>query len=332
MKTAKTLSTSCKFQPPDAYRTGDAGDARADSRTGGVYVFNDRIRLAIQVALATGRPLLVRGESGWGKSSLAAASARYLNWTFYETVITSRTQARDLQWSVDLLMRLNDAQARKLKRDWSLYVCPGVLWWALDPDGAAAQQKLYDQTRGAPTDPRSPQSVEKRAVVLLDEIDKADPDVPNNLLVTLGSLEFQVEETGQKVRADKENSPLVFITTNEERELPNAFLRRCIELRLPALPDDDLDGKLRKALLIDVVLQHGLQHSSGAVTREYLAKVTEILIPPPAAGEEAIVPSPAEFKDTILALIDRYGSEDPPEKDLNEIAQMTITKRRPARG
>ncbi|HEY6392041.1 MAG TPA: MoxR family ATPase [Bryobacteraceae bacterium] len=330
MMPAKTLSSN--FNPPDAYHTGDAGDARADSRTGDVYVFNDRIRLAIQVALATGRPLLVRGDSGWGKSSLAAASARYLKWEFHEAVITSRTQARDLEWNIDLLMRLNDAQARKLRADWRQYVSPGVLWRALDPEGASAQQKLYNQTRGAGSDSRPAQSAGKRAVVLLDEIDKADPDVPNNLLVTLGSLEFQVEETGQMVRAVKENSPLVFITTNEERELPAAFLRRCIELRLPALPTDDRDGKLRKALLVDIVLQHWLRHPSGAVTREYLERAAEILIPPPASGEEAVVPSPAEFKDTILALVDRYGSDDAPDKDLKELAQMTFTKRRPARG
>jgi MoxR-like ATPase len=328
MKTAKMPSTSSSFQPPDAYQADGSSDARTDSRTGSTYIFNDRIRLAVQVALATGRPLLVRGDSGWGKSSLAAATARYLDWKYYEYVITSQTQARDLQWTIDLLMRLNDAQAQKIDRDWRRYVSPGVLWKALDPDSASAQQALYDQTRGAPGDLPARQLVLKRAVVLLDEIDKADPDVPNNLLVTLGSLEFQVEETGQMVSANKRTSPLVFITTNEERELPMAFLRRCIELKLPALVNDDGDGKLRKTLLVDIVLAH----APGAVTRTYLERVAEILIPALSGGEEPVIPSPAEFKDTILALLDRYGSADPPEQELKEIAQMTFTKRRPARG
>jgi MoxR-like ATPase len=327
-KTAKTPSSS-KFQPPDKFRAGD-GDALADSRTGTVYVFSERIRLAIQVALATGRPLLVRGDSGWGKSSLAAASARYLGWKFYEEVITSRTQARDLQWNVDLLRRLNDAQAQKLDQDWKRYVCPGTLWWAFDSGGAAAQQRFYDRNENAKSDSTASDNERPRAVILLDEIDKADPDVPNNLLVTLGSLEFQVEETGQKVRADKENGPLVFITTNEERELPTAFLRRCIELKLPALPDDDRDGKRRKALLVDIVLEHASEQSKE-LTREYLERVAEKLIPAPTGTQEAMVPSPAEFKDTILALLDRYGTQDPPEDELNQIAQMTFTKRRPAR-
>src|SRR5262249_48654838 len=71
-----------------------------------------------------------------------------------------------------------------------------------------------------------------RAVVLIDEIDKAEPDVPNNLLVPLGSLQFQVEETGAEVKTKRELAPLVFITSNGERELPPAFLRRCIQLEL----------------------------------------------------------------------------------------------------
>mgnify|MGYP001416667613 CR=1 FL=1 len=323
---AQKMSSPAKFQPPDKFRTGKA-DALADSRTGSVYIFTERIRLAVQVALATGRPLLIRGDSGWGKSSLAAASARYLGWKFYEEVITSRTQARDLQWNIDLLRRLNDAQAQKLDQDWKRYVRPGTLWWAFDPDGAAVQQKLYEG-KEPEADHVASNNDRQRAVILLDEIDKADPDVPNNLLVTLGSLEFQVDETGQKVRADKENAPLVFITTNEERELPMAFLRRCIELRLPVLPDNDRDGKRRKALLVDIVLEHASEQSRE-LTREYLEQVAEKLIPTPTGSQEVQVPSPAEFKDTILALLDRYGTQDPPEDELNQIAQMTFTKRRP---
>lgn len=327
MKASATPS-SIRFEPPDRFRAGDS-DARGDSRTGGIYVFNDRIRLAIQVALATGRPLLVRGDSGWGKSSLAAASAKYLGWKFYEEVITSRTQARDLHWSIDLLRRLNDAQAQKLDQDWKRYVYPGTLWKAFDPDGAAMQRRIYDRKQSESVSAAS-DGKSMRTVILLDEIDKADPDVPNNLLVSLGSLEFHVDEIDQKVRADKANAPLVFITTNEERELPTAFLRRCIELKLPAIPDDDRDGKRRKALLVDIVLEHASEQAKE-LTRSYLEQVAEKLIPTPSGNQEALVPSPAEFKDTILALLDRYGTSEPPEDELNQIAQITLTKRRPAR-
>jgi hypothetical protein len=113
------------------------------------------------------------------------------------------------------------------------YVIPGVLWWAFDEASARAQrsrslagaglQRGMAPNRGQP---------HERAVVLIDEIDKADPDTPNNLLVPLGSLQFQVEETGQLVATEPERAPLIIITTNDERELPQAFLRRCVELRL----------------------------------------------------------------------------------------------------
>jgi MoxR-like ATPase len=321
-------SPRVSFDPPDTFRTGDPVDGRTDSRSGDVYVFNDRIRLAVQVALATGRPLLVRGESGWGKSSLAIASARFLGWDFLETVITSRTQARDLQWELDLLLRLNDAQAERLDPDFSKYVRPGALWWAFQPAGAFAQQQLFDAARGVNSD-RKPSSA-KGTVVLIDEIDKADPDVPNNLLVALGSLEFRVEETGEIVRADKSRPPLVFITTNEERELPAAFLRRCIEIRLPALTDPDRDGSLRKKLLVDIVLAHGIKDGLQPVDRKYVEQAAGVLMPA-TTGEEAVVPSPAEFKDTVIAMVDRYGGEQIDPERLAEIAQLTLSKRRTSR-
>jgi MoxR-like ATPase len=322
-------SLPLRFNPPDAFRTGDPVEGKTDSRTGDVYVFNDRIRLAVQVALATGRPLLVRGESGWGKSSLAAASARVLGWEFLETVITSRTQARDLQWELDLLLRLNDAQGHRADPDFRKYVRPGILWWAFQPLQALEQQSLFDAARGVDTTRKA--SDKPGTVVLIDEIDKADPDVPNNLLVALGSLEFRVEETGQVVRADKSRPPLVFITTNEERELPAAFLRRCIEIKLPALTVPDRDGSLQKKMLVDILLAHGLSGGTLALTRDYLEKAVNILIPTTASEQEAAIPSPAEFKDTILALVDRYGPTQIKEADVNEIAQLTLSKRRAAR-
>ena len=108
----KTYVGSVDFRPDDQYRHGDAQEAVGDNRTGSVYIFNDHIRLAVRVALASGRPLLLRGPSGWGKSSLAAATSKYLGWNYHETVISSRTQARDLQWEVDLLLRLSDARPK----------------------------------------------------------------------------------------------------------------------------------------------------------------------------------------------------------------------------
>src|SRR5262245_18689673 len=99
------------FTPPEVFQGEVKGGAQiADEREGAVYVFDCDITLAINVAMATGRPILVRGASGSGKSSLARCTANVLKWRYYERVITSRTQARDLLYEVDLLRRLHDAQ------------------------------------------------------------------------------------------------------------------------------------------------------------------------------------------------------------------------------
>ena len=193
------------------------------------YVFSEEITLAVNVALATGRPLLVRGTSGAGKTSLARALAPLLDCDFHETVITGRTQAQDLLWTVDLLRRLQDAQTNRLSADWGRYVLPGPLWWAFDPAGARRQQQFAQPDRTAAAAPATP---ERRSVLLIDEIDKADPDVPNGLLRPLGDLAFEVTETGERVEAGTP-APVIIITTNEERDLPPAFLRRCVELAMP---------------------------------------------------------------------------------------------------
>src|SRR5689334_6166751 len=109
------MSGARPFHPAEVERSRPRrGGRRAtlgDERTGSVYVYSDpQIELAVNVALVTGRPLLVRGPSGTGKSSLAHSVANHLGWRFYEHVVSSRTQARDLLWEVDLLRRLRDAQ------------------------------------------------------------------------------------------------------------------------------------------------------------------------------------------------------------------------------
>lgn len=208
------------------------GDEAAPA--GYVYDADGRIALAVNVALATGRPLLVRGKPGSGKSSLASDVAAKLGWRYYEEVITSRTRARDFQWSFDAVRRLNDANIRRLK-DPLAYVTPGVLWWAFSPGTAAGRGLPAGQPghRGMPLLPDpSPRSAD-RAVVLLDEIDKADPDVPNDLLQPLGALKFRVSDVDDGPEVTAAEPPLLIITTNEDRDLPQAFVRRCVVLKLP---------------------------------------------------------------------------------------------------
>jgi MoxR-like ATPase len=227
---------------------GEIGDSSK------VYVYTKPdIPLAIDIAIATGRPLLLGGPTGCGKSSLARFTARRLAWRFYEKTITSMTQARDLQWEVDHLRRLNDAQAKRLRSDYTPYIKPGLLWWAMNRTSATQQAHTYGPACKEP----NLGADHPRAVVLLDEIDKADPDVPNNLLVPLGSFHFQIEETSAEIELDRKHSPLIIITTNGERELPAAFLRRCVQLYI------DPPGR---QLLLDIARSTSLMpHASGSM-------------------------------------------------------------------
>lgn len=278
-----------------------------------VYVYDEDIILAVNVAIATGRPLIVRGPSGWGKSSLARSVADILDWRYYEQVISSRIQARDLLWDVDVIRRLQDAQMKELK-DITHYIRPGVLWKAFDLKSALEQEK-----KASASSSRDLRTSEKQvsnypqAVVLLDEIDKADPDFPNNLLVPLGSLYFTIEETGTEVKCEK--PPLILITTNDERDLPPAFLRRCVELQL-SKPDllevgkahfgekyTDLVQKVASLLDINEIKKQNTEHFS---------------IP-------SYVPSPAEFIDAMNVCINLNIKN--PESDIwDMIKKVTIWK------
>ena len=202
-----------------------------------LHRFEARERDAINAALAAGRPLLVRGEPGVGKSQLARAAAKGLGWAFVSKVIDARTEARDLLYTFDAVRRLADAQVLGLGRVEDVdvsqalaemrYITPGPLWWAFDWNSARfpAPDVVHAQpTREEGMDP------ERGVVVLLDEIDKADSSVPNGLLEALGQGAFD-GPAGSRIEAG-ENAPLVVVTTNEERSLPDAFLRRCLVLQL----------------------------------------------------------------------------------------------------
>jgi MoxR-like ATPase len=286
-------------------RVTDGGDAR----DGAVYVYTDRIVLAVNVALATNRPLLLRGLPGSGKSSLAHNVARVLGRRYYEAVITSRTQARDLLWTFDALRRLRDAQAGERDMPLATYLEPGPLWWAFDPETA--------RRRGGGDDPRVPDALPpgpggRRAgsVVLLDEIDKADPDTPNNLLVPLGSLEFVVSDLNLPVYA-RRPPPLVFITTNEERDLPQAFLRRCVTLEIDP-PDEDR--------LVDIARAHfGPEGEPG-----YRAIARLICLDGGPTSDDP--PNTAEFLDAVRASHELNIAVDPNNALWQNVESITLRK------
>jgi MoxR-like ATPase len=276
-----------------------------DPRDGRVYVMSDDIDLAVRVSLATGRPLLLRGNPGTGKSSLAAYIARQRGWRYYEHVVTSRTQARDLLWTFDSVRRLADAQVRRAALNDHDYVEPGVLWWALAPDSARRRGQLADVEVSSPAEPDADTNARRskgNAVVLIDEIDKADPDMPNGLLVPLGSNEFTVSETGAVIApgragaASEAGRCIVIITTNEERALPQAFLRRCVVLWLqdPA-----------KESLVEIAKAH-LEAYEGEFSEDDRSLATsladELISLRTVTAKQALrAPSTAEFLDALRA-------------------------------
>jgi MoxR-like ATPase len=303
----------------DPYRPNDEIDrqrrdqstAAGDRRDGLVYVYSEEIVLAVNVALATHRPLLVRGPSGSGKSSLARNVALHLGWRYYEDVVSSATQARDLLWRFDSLRRFGDAQVNRLKPN-DAYIEPGVLWWAFDPESA--------HRRGAPdgaldypaVDPAQGGSPKRPAVVLLDEIDKADPDVPNNLLVPLGSHQFFVTDTSRQVTVNPLNVPLLVITSNDERELPNAFLRRCVGLSLE-IPSS-------KQQLVAVAREH-----FGPDSETLYDSVAERVLQMQTHGSRSSA-STAEYLDTISACLRMHVKPEPADKVWIAILNATIAK------
>jgi MoxR-like ATPase len=289
--------------PPAADGTTGAGD-RSD---GSVYVYTEPLILAVNVALATGRPLLVGGRPGAGKSSLAPNVARVLRWPYYVDVISSRTQARDLLWRFDNLRRLNDAQAEQIKAN-EEYIEPGVLWQAFD----AASAQRYQRSSATPAAQAAPQG----AVALLDEIDKADPDMPNDLLVPLGSFTFRVTDTDPPTEVSAKQPVLLIITTNDERELSAAFLRRCVIVTLDA-PSEDRLVSIAEA-------HYGPGHI--ALYRNMAKRIDDAQ--KQKEGKKQSLPSTAEFLDAINACIELQVTPDDSDETWTTIAKATLWKPR----
>ncbi len=164
------------------------------------YVADKDLLVAVNAAIRLERPLLVKGEPGTGKTELARQVASALGLPFIEWHVKSTTKAQQGLYEYDAVSRLRDSQfGDKRFEDIANYIKRGKLWEAFAADG--------------------------KVVLLIDEIDKADIEFPNDLLQELDRMEFFVYETGETIRA--KNRPIVVITSNNEKELPDAFLRRC---------------------------------------------------------------------------------------------------------
>ena len=164
------------------------------------YVATDDLTIAVNAAVTLERPLLVKGEPGTGKTELAQQVSRALGLRLIEWNIKSTTRAQQGLYEYDAVSRLRDSQLGEDKvHDVANYIKKGKLWEAFEAD--------------------------EKVVLLIDEIDKADIEFPNDLLQELDKMEFFVYETGETIKA--RHRPVVIITSNNEKELPDAFLRRC---------------------------------------------------------------------------------------------------------
>ncbi len=237
------------------------------------YIATEDLKIAVNAAVTLERPLLVKGEPGTGKTVLAIEVAKALGAPLLEWHIKSTTKAHQGLYEYDAVARLRDGQLGEEKaRDVRNYIKRGKLWEAFTSDA--------------------------RPVLLIDEIDKADIEFPNDLLQELDRMEFFVYETGETVKAT--NRPIVIITSNNEKELPDAFLRRCF-FHYIKFPDAET--------MADIVEVHypGIKKRLVSDAMKIFYEIREV----PGLKKK---PSTSELLDWLKLLL----SEDVPEEILSE--------------
>jgi MoxR-like ATPase len=273
------------------------------------YVATEELLSAVNAAIVLSRPLLIKGEPGTGKTQLAAEVARALGKPLFEWHIKSSSKAQQGLYEYDAVSRLRDSQLGDVRvKDIANYIVKGKLWEAFDSD--------------------------IQPVLLIDEIDKADIEFPNDLLRELDRMEFYVYETRVTVQA--RHRPVIVITSNNEKELPDAFLRRCF-FHYIRFPDDETMTRI-----IDVHYP-GLKKD---LLREALAAFFKIREMPglkkkPSTSElldwiklllaEDIPPEALRTDDPKKLIPPLYGALLKNEQDVHLFEQLIFLSRRNAR-
>ena len=243
------------------------------------YVATDDLRLAVNAAITLQRPLLIKGEPGTGKTMLAEEVAAALGMPLLQWHIKSTTKAQQGLYEYDAVSRLRDSQLGDEKvKSIENYIIKGVLWQSF--------------------------IAEKQVVLLIDEIDKADIEFPNDLLRELDRMEFYVYETREHIKA--KIRPVVMITSNNEKELPDAFLRRCF-FHYIKFPDKDTMQKI-----VDV-------HFPG-LKKELLKEALEVFFQMRDLPGLKKKPSTSELLDWLKLLL----AEDIPAEVLKSKDNKTV--------
>ena len=273
------------------------------------YVATDDLMVAVNAAVTLARPLLVKGEPGTGKTQLAEEIAASLDKPLHRWHIKSTTKAQHGLYEYDAVSRLRDSQLGEAKvHDIANYIVKGRMWEAFDS--------------------------QSQAVLLIDEIDKADIEFPNDLLLELDRMEFFVHETRQLIKA--RHRPIVVITSNNEKELPDAFLRRCF-FHFIRFPDADTMTRivavhfpgLKRELLSEAL--NAFYHVRDVPGLKKKPSTSELLDWLKLLLAEDVPPEALRADDPRKSLPPLYGALLKNEQDVHLFEQVMFLQRRQQR-
>ena len=270
------------------------------------YIATDDLKIAVNAAVALERPLLIKGEPGTGKTVLAYEIAKAMNAPLITWHIKSTTKAHNGLYEYDAVARLRDSQLGDDRvKDISNYIVKGKLWEAFESD--------------------------VQPILLIDEIDKADIEFPNDLLQELDRMEFYVYETQQTIKARQR--PIIIITSNNEKELPDAFLRRCF-FHYIRFPEADTMETIVKVHFPDIkknLLAEALQSFFELRELPGLKKkpsTSELLDWIKLLVAEDIPPEALREKDSRKAIPKLYGALLKNEQDMHLFERLVFMTRR----